>query len=415
MTRSSLLAGALLLALPALARAQAAANAPPPLDSAAPARAADDGPARRSTARDSAAHADTTTKSAPAAPQTALTALAGLTLSGYAEASYAASNHPNGGTITGRLYDRFQNQFTLDAIKLVLDKPYDASRWDAGFHTDLLFGQNASVLHSTGFALGDQGDITQLFVTLNVPTPNGNGLQLKAGKMVTLMGLEVIEDVNNPTWSEGNQFTYVENFTNVGLSAEYKWNRHLDTQLRVINGWDVVQDNNNGKSFMVRVGFYPDSASSIGIVGYYGPEETGTDRSKRSGVDLLLNRAFGKASLWLQGDYGHETAGPALPDSTRGASWWAGGAWLAYSFTPTVQLALRGDYVNDMQGARTSGVLGFPTNVAHRCESATATLNLRTWPHTLVRPEIRYDHSMLAAFGGRTNQVTFALSAAYLY
>ena len=202
----------------------------------------------------------------------------------------------------------------------------------------------------------------------------------------------------------------------MGVSAEYKWNRYMDTQLRVINGWDVVQDNNNGKSFMGRVGFYPDSASSIAIVGFYGPEETGTDRSRRAGVDLLLNRSLGsRTSVWLQGDYGHESAGPALPDSTRGASWWAGGAWLAYSFTPTVQLALRGDYVDDMQGARTSGVLGFPTNLAHRYSSATATLNLKTWPHALVRPELRYDHSMLQAFGGRNNQVTFGISAAYIY
>lgn len=403
MKRSPLLAGALLLALPILARAQAAANAPPPPDSARPPAAGADTTKR-----------DTANKSAPAAPNV-LTALAGLTLSGYAEASYAVSNHPDGSTITGRLYDRFQNQFSLDAIKLVLDKPYDAGKWDAGFHTDLLFGQNATVLHSTGFALGDQGDITQLFVTLNVPTPNGNGLQLKAGKMATLMGLEVIEDPSNPNWSEGNLFNYVENFTNLGVSAEYKWNKHMDTQLRVINGWDVVQDNNNGKSFMGRVGLYPDAVSSIGLLGYYGPEEAGTDRSKRAGGEILLNRAFGNTSLWLQGDYGHETAGPLLPDSTRGASWWGGSAWLAYSVSPTVQLALRGDYVNDMNGARTSGVLGYLSNTAQKFSSATATLNLKSWPHTLVRPEIRYDHSTLAAYGGRTNQVSFALSAAYLY
>ncbi len=418
MRTSPLVAGALLLALPALVRAQAAANAPPAPDSARAAHAAGPDsarPAARPASHDSAARPDTTTKAAPAAAQNVLTALAGLTLSGYAEASYAASDHPNGSTITGRLYDRFQNQFSLDAIKLVLDKPYDATKWDAGFHTDLLFGQNATVLHSTGFALGDQGDITQLFVTLNVPTPNGNGLQLKAGKMATLMGLEVIEDVVNPNWSEGNLFNYVENFTNVGLSAEYKWNRYMDTQLRVINGWDVVQDNNNGKSFMGRVGFYPDSASSIGLLGYYGPEETGTDRSKRAGGEILLNRTFGNTSLWFQGDYGHETPGPALPDSTHAASWWGAGAWLAYSFTPAVQLALRGDYVDDQNGARTSGVLGYLSNTAQRFTSATATLNLKAWPHALVRPEVRYDHSTLAAYGGRNDQVSFALSAAYLY
>jgi len=53
---------------------------------------------------------------------------------------------------------------------------------------------------------------------------------------------ELIETAGNPNWSEGNQFIYVENFTAVGVSVETKLNRHLDVQLRVINGWDQVSD-----------------------------------------------------------------------------------------------------------------------------------------------------------------------------
>jgi hypothetical protein len=47
--------------------------------------------------------------------------------------------------------------------------------------------------------------------------------------------------------------------------------------------------------------------------------------------------------------------------------------------------------------------------------SATATLNVRAWPNAIVRPEIRYDRSTLAAFGGQQTQVTFALAVTYLY
>src|SRR5581483_1596314 len=53
--------------------------------------------------------------------------------------------------------------------------------------------------------------------------------------------------------------------------------------------------------------------------------------------------------------------------------------------------AVRGDYVNDENGARTSGFLGFPVNTGQKFRSATATLNLRAWPNALVRPEVRYD------------------------
>src|SRR5207249_4979509 len=95
----------------------------------------------------------------------------------------------------------------------VLDKPYDPAKRSAGFHTEVLFGQNATVIKSGGGALdlGTQADIPHLYVILNLPTASGSGLQFKAGRIPTLLGLEVIETATNPNWSEGNQFIYVEN------------------------------------------------------------------------------------------------------------------------------------------------------------------------------------------------------------
>lgn len=358
------------------------------------------------------------------APSALITALRGLTLSGYAEGSYVYSTSANAPTaaapgtrvITGRLYDRYSDQFMLNALELVLDRPYDATRWDAGVHTRVLFGQNASVIQSHGLDLGAQGDITQLYVTLNIPTTDGNGVQVKVGKMATLMGVEVIEDPANPNWSEGNQFIFVENFTATGVSVEHRFSRRLDVQLRLTNGWDVVQDDNRAKSFMGRVGLYPDTLGAIALIGYWGPEQPGNDGAPRYGGELLLDRKLASAlHLWIQGDYGRERANAALPDPTRDAQWWGGGLWATYDVAGAVQLALRGDYVDDRDGARTSGATAFPANTGQRFGSATGTLNLRVWPHALVRPEVRWDRSSIQAFGGRKAQTTFALSAALLF
>src|SRR5437899_10710032 len=130
---------------------------------------------------------------------------AGFKLTGFAEGSYAYSGRSVGDTaIVGRLYDRLQNRFMLNALAVVLDKPYDATKFSAGFHTEVLIGQDATVIQSDGgtFNLGPQGDIPHLYVTLNVPTPSGNGLPFKVGRMVTRMGVEVIETIANPNWSE---------------------------------------------------------------------------------------------------------------------------------------------------------------------------------------------------------------------
>src|SRR5467141_3162444 len=370
------------------------------------------------------APADTADKKGVAPPAPTVnhleTTLAGFKLSGFAEASYAYSGRSLGDTaIVGRLYDRLQNRFALNALAVVLDRPYDPAKFSAGFHTELLVGQDATVIQSNGLFAGATTpvpvDVPHLYVTLNVPTASGNGLQLKVGRIPTLLGLEVIETYANPNWSEGNQFIYVENFTALGVSVETKFNNHLDAQFRVINGWDQVADNNGRKSLMGRVGIYPDAATSLGIVGFWGPEEANINNANRYGVEGLLWRKIGKAAVWVQGDYGKEQANAALPDPTKDAQWVALGGWVTYDFTSSVGLALRGDYVNDQDGARTSGVFGFPANAGQKFGSGTATLNIRAWPDAVVRPELRYDRSTLAAFAGKKDQVTFALAVAYLY
>src|SRR5438093_5476688 len=116
----------------------------------------------------------------------------------------------------------------------------------------------------------------------------------------------------------------------------------------------------------------------------------------------------------FRSDYGQEQANAALPDPTQDAKWWAAGAWVTYDFSSSLGLALRGDYLNDENGARTSlAPLGapsaFPFNTGQKLGSGTATLNIRAWPNAVVRPEVRYDRSTLATFDGKKDQVTVAL------
>lgn len=349
-------------------------------------------------------------------------------LSGYAEASYVYSSKkadPN--IIVGHLYDRYSNAFYLNAVELVADRPFDPKKIGAGVHASVLAGQNAAVVKSTGFDLGTNGDITQAYVTINLPTANGNGVQFKVGKMVTLMGLEVIEDVADPVWSEGIQFVFVENFTATGIEFDAKPSSALDIELRVSNGWDRIVVTDGQKDFMGRIGITA-GTTSLGLLGYYGDMESGISAA-RYGGEFLLTQKIGKATLWVQGDYGKEQANAALPDSTVDATWWAVGGWLAVDVSPTLTLAVRGDYLNDAQGARTAGAFGLAgtgnvfdagaTYDPHKLWTITGNLNIKTFPNVLVRPEVRYDHSSYAVFGPATDlqgsQVVGALSIAYTF
>jgi hypothetical protein len=341
-----------------------------------------------------------------------------LKLSGFVVASYVYSNKtiaPN--LIVNRLYDRYSNAFTINAAKLTLDRPFVATKMDAGAHVDLIFGQDAEMLHSTGFAVGADGDVEQAYVTLNFPTSSGTGVQLKFGKMVTLMGLEVIETVANPNFSEGNLFNLVENFTSTGVELDFKPSSSIDVELRVDNGWDRVTVADGQKSFMGRVGIAA-GKTSLGILGYWGNMEANTSDGARYGVEGLLNQKFGKASFWVQADYGKEKANAALPDPTQDAAWWAISGWLAADMSSSAGIAVRGDYLNDTNGFRTNGpYLNFPTSTgaAQKLWSLTGTINLKGWAGALLRPEVRYDHSNLVVFDDKTSQVSFAISAAYMF
>ncbi len=205
----------------------------------------------------------------------------------------------------------------------------------------------------------------------------------------------------------------------------YKWTDKIDTQFRVYNGWDVVKDNNGALSYMGRIGYAPDDKTSIGLVGYGGPEESNNTRDWRYGVNLVASRKLtDKLTAWVQGDYGREDANAALPIPTKDAEWYAGGLWLTYDCCDMVGVAARADYLKDKDGARTSGspfTSPFPANTGQDLSSFTLTLNIKPVKNLQVRPEVRWDHSSGHLFGtsagatDRANQFTTGLGVAYLF
>ncbi len=341
----------------------------------------------------------------------------GVKLSGYVTTSYVYASQPTDGTIVGRLYDRFHDTFVANAARITLERPVAADKVDAGFRVDAVFGQNATVLQSAGFNLGDQGDLPQAFVTLNLPTGGGNYVQFKAGKMWTLLDVELIDEVLNPNFSLGYQFAYLTNFTNTGFGVDAKLSAKVDAQLRLINGWDVVQDNNTGKSFMGRVGITPSDKAALSFLVHYGPEQAGSTTNKRYGGEFVGTfKPASTTTIYAQLDAGGEQGIAAGGDD---AKWLGAGLWGVFDLDKKFSLALRGDYIDDQDGVRTSGVLGFPAAPSRTLGSVTATLNVRTWPHALVRPELRYEHSSQDDFGtpgdASNTQLTIGMALSYIF
>jgi hypothetical protein len=336
-----------------------------------------------------------------------------ITISGYTTVSYSYASQPNGSRITGRLYDRLHDQMMLNAARLTFAKAPAPEKLAAGFQVDLLFGQNAPQIRSAGLSLGDHGDLPQAFVSLNVPAGEGRYVRFSAGKRWTLMDIEYVDEILNPNFSHGYAYIYVSDFTDTGLSLDAHLSSKAELGFRIINGWDVVEDNNTRKSFMGRLALTPSDRVALSFVGYLGPEQSGNGNDNRYGAQLIGTfQPAATAAVYTQLDVGGEEG---LGASGGKASWWSGGVWAVVDVLPKASLALRGEYLNDADGVRTSGVFGFAAEASRKLASGTATLNIKTWEHALLRPEVRIERSNRDDFGGQRTQMTAGLAASFIF
>jgi hypothetical protein len=342
-------------------------------------------------------------------------ALPPITVTGSVTTSFTWSNHPLGDSITvGRLYDRAYNEFSLNVLNLTVERVAPTDRVAAGFHGEAWLGQNAEFVKSVGLNLGPDADVWQAYGVLNLPVgAPGQYLQLKAGKMATLLGVEVGEDVLNPNMGVGYQDVFLEPFTETGVELDAKLSSRWDAELRVANGWDQVTDVNKSKSITARLGLTPDDKTLIALTGFFGPEQSQNNSSERTGINFVASRKLGSAATTLlQLDYGQEARAAADGDD---AQWCGAGLWFTYDIATGTTLALRGDYLNDQDGVRTSGVLGFPANSGLKVGSVTTTVNVKHWDHALLRPELRYDHASLAVFDSHESQFSVGMGLSYIY
>lgn len=350
--------------------------------------------------------------------ETALGFVGSTEISGFVSASYFYNfNTPDSNKNTGRGFDVRHNEFMINKFVLTLEKPveYGGIDWAAGYKTSLLFGQDAAFTQ-TDLALGNSGDLFEAYVEVNVPV--FLGLKVALGKYGTPMGYEASMTEENWNWSGGNQWTLLVPFTHTGVMLSYKWNDEWETKLLVNNGWDNVKDNNDAKSFMGNIAYTPNERTSFWLTAFGGPEQDNNDSNWRYGIDLVAERKLSETvTAAVELDYGHEE-GAAISDGGA-AEWYAAGLWLVCEPSEKWSHVIRADYINDKDGARTSGVpyrTKFPLNTGMELYSLTLTVNY--WPLEELRlsPEIRWDHSTLDnAFDGHEDQVTIGIGAAYFF
>lgn len=324
-----------------------------------------------------------------------------VVFSGLLDGYYSLNfNHPATSFNEGRNFDVKANEFSLNMAKLTLeDLPNPL-----GFRLDLGFGRTFDIVNAnsspTAFRYIEQA-------YLSYKPAAAHGLELDFGKFVTSAGAEVIETKDNWNYSRSFLFAYAIPYYHFGLRAMMPVGKHLTAGVHLVNGWNVVEDNNSGKT----AGFT--AALSVGKVTwnntyYVGPENPGNDRGLRHMYDTnLVVTASTKTSFYLNFDYGVNHS------QIAGAKHWVGVAGAGrYALNRWFALAPRVEWFNDAGG--------FTTGTVQKLREATMTAEFKLHDGLLSRLEYRRDWSTAPFFdrgaspaGSKNQQTLLASLVAY--
>lgn len=335
--------------------------------------------------------------------------LGSTTLSGFVDMYYGQNfNNPANRTSGLRSFDWASNQFGLNLVELVVDKPVDPKNSRTGYHVALGFGQAMNVVNSSDpGGLGFAQYLKEAYFSYLAPV--SKGLQVDFGKFVTPHGEEVIETKDNFNYSRGLLFSYAIPYYHFGLRAKYTFNDKYSLTGYLVNGWNNVLDNNSGKTYGLTFGWNP--TKKLGIVQNYmaGPEGTNNNSDWRQLSDTVVSYALtSKLSTVFNYDYGRgdRIAGVSTP------VYWTGVAgYLRYAVAKHVAVTNRYEYYNDHYG--------FTTGTAQHLHESTTTVERLIANHVISRLEFRRDMSNKPVFlKGATpvgTQNTFAAGLVYTF
>src|SRR3954468_23929874 len=182
----------------------------------------------------------------------------GITIGGYVEGS-VSYNFRNVKINSGHVFDFEAQDPTLNQAVVYIDKAIDFKKkeFQIGGHIEMMYGADARLIHANGImdhpGLGsgpnNQFDPTQFY--LDVFLPVGNGLNIRAGKFVTLIGQEVINPTGNALYSHSYLFGFAIPFTHTGVYGTYAITDAITVDLGVSRGWEQGFKDNNHDSIDV--------------------------------------------------------------------------------------------------------------------------------------------------------------------
>lgn len=333
---------------------------------------------------------------------------------------------PKDGQNFGRLFDDRDAEPLLNQVVITAERALDAGAagFDWGFKAQFLYGSDARFTHSLGLLdrtlrERNQIDVVEAYLSLHFPILTEGGVDLKAGKFVTLEGAETIDPRTNLFYSHSYIFNYGIPLNHTGLLATVHATKWLDVVGGVTRGVNTAfTDNNESAAFHGGLGVKLFDGKLVALAStHIGPETPRNDSDYRYLNDLAItwkitDKLTAITDLNYIEDDAPVTAAPFRRNS-RGGGFaqyltYAVSDWLSVSLREEVWRDERGFFVAqfagdedfvDLERGKFAGIDPRTTGGGSTTYNGlTAGLTIKPKvpkPLTgmMIRPEVRWDHA----------------------
>ncbi len=342
---------------------------------------------------------------------------------GWMEMGYSGSSSGSGALSVQPRLNRFGNEFLFNQLGFVIQKPLQQDRLDWGFNIRYFAGADAATGQPKGGIDDPPGnprfgqDFRDLYLSAHLPILTEGGMNVKVGRMNTIIGWNGFLAPWRPFYSSDYQFFYSQDGAFTGALTQLIVSDQLDVWNGVTLGANTFFDMRS-----------PGSVCYIGQVNYWLTKEKKT----RATASVYAGKNAIFAAPGLGGDFDtivelrlqhwwtqrffqvvQSNMGWASDTPVGTGSWYGLYTAFIYNLTHKWDLMARAEWFNDTKGTRT----GFGTNYSE------VTLGVNWHPNSYleIRPEIRGDFAGERAFGGGSrgpreySQLTGGISALFKF
>jgi hypothetical protein len=316
----------------------------------------------------------------------ALVFVLAITLHGFVDGycswnSNDPASHQNFVPGTGTTAER-ANEFNLNLA--AVDVVQEAA--PVGFHVALVAGNGADVVHAA-----EPDGFRHIYQASVIYKPNDK-LTLEGGIFPSHIGFESFYSKDNWNYTRswlGEFSPYYQ----TGVHASVQFTKEWSGELHVLNGWQLIDDNNDAKSIGGKIAYSNDRLSAS-FNTFDGPELPDDNHHWRHFGNLIaVYKATPQLSLGTSIDRGHQLD----------QNWFGLAGYARYALNDKHAVAVRAERYHDPDNAL--------SGAAQTLTEATLTYEYKPAPNLILKLEGRRDHSTAAVFDNNNNETVVVVGA----